>query len=225
MANKNAAIDAAIAARTGVSIDHRKMTVSLRLATGRPALLVKGTGEVTPIGEYYYKQLNVDPPTIYPYEQGPVDGKWVKGFDGKKHLMIHKSGEVTHKGAGYFKHNQDEYLAEYPVREVFLGAEEVADMGAGLHLVAQPFRDLYMPGNDPEGGNVSQFTVGKLKGQPRPELATENAREEHARAAAELWAKDRKSIQVYDMTGESRPAGVARHNHYELAVFIIIWYD
>ena len=94
MANKHAVIDAAIAATNTAELNHKKMTVSLHPPNGRPLLLVKGTGEVTPFGEYYYGQLGVAPPTIYPYEQRLSNGKWLEGFDKKMHLMVCNNGEV-----------------------------------------------------------------------------------------------------------------------------------
>ena len=86
MANHFADIDAAMTAGARARID-KKMKTSMLLATGRKVPLVSGSGEVTPEGEHYYGRLGLSPPTAYPYEQALLNGKWLIGCDGKKHLM------------------------------------------------------------------------------------------------------------------------------------------
>ena len=77
---------------------------------------------MTEEGKEYYDVLGEAYPTIYPYEQGLINGKWVKGFDGKMHMVSRFLGGewvVTPKGANYFKYNQDEWRVEYPVRKAY----------------------------------------------------------------------------------------------------------
>ena len=78
----------------------RGMALTLRLTTGRSVRLVSPDGVVTPEGDYYYQQLNIPVPTIYTYEQPLINGKYVIGYDGKKHdVRTMKTGawEVTHR--------------------------------------------------------------------------------------------------------------------------------
>ena len=85
-ARTNSMIDAAIEGGGVAELNHNNMTVTLR--TGRRNVkLVGGDGVPTPEGTHYYGQLGVPPPAVYPYEQGLVNGKWIVGFDGKKHLV------------------------------------------------------------------------------------------------------------------------------------------
>ena len=63
--------------------------------------------------------MGVPAPSIYPYEQGLMNGKWVKNFPGAasaKTLVVGRGGRPTPKGEAYFKYNRDEYHAKFPVR-------------------------------------------------------------------------------------------------------------
>ena len=122
-------IHEAIALGSRATANTRLMTVNLRLTDNRKTTLVGADGVVTEEGKEYYAVLGVAHPTIFPYEQPLHNGKWVLGFDlapgvpGKWHQMRRPGAPghwaVTKKGAEYFKHNQDEWLVQYPVRRMF----------------------------------------------------------------------------------------------------------
>ena len=111
-------ITAAIEAGGVAELNHKKMTVALRVGR-RNVKLVGGDG--VPIREvtHYYSQLGV-PPAVYPCEQGLVNGKWIVGFDGKKHLVQRQTSDgkwaTTKKGLDYFRYNRDEHEVKFPVR-------------------------------------------------------------------------------------------------------------
>ena len=82
----NSNIDAAVNA--GITGQLQKsMNITLKLASGRSVRLVSSDGTVSSEGRHYYSKLGIDPPAIFPYEQGLLNGKWVVGFDGKKKLV------------------------------------------------------------------------------------------------------------------------------------------
>ena len=112
-------LDAALQAGTAPKLDARKMEVRLSLGPRKPVVLVKADGTVTRKGKHVYRALGVPAPSIYPYEQGLMNGKWVKNFPGAasaKTLVVGRGGKPTAKGENYFKYNRDEYHAEFPVR-------------------------------------------------------------------------------------------------------------
>ena len=113
-------IHEAIALGTRAYVNTRLMTVNLHLTDNRKVKLVGADGVVTAEGEEYYRKLGMAFPSIYPYDQPLINGKWVKGFDGKL-VRRFLSGEwvVTPKGANYFKYNQDEWRVEYLVRRAY----------------------------------------------------------------------------------------------------------
>ena len=79
----NSNIDAAV--DLGVTAQLQKtMNVTLKLTSGKSVRLVSADGVPTREGTHYYSKLGIDPPAIFPYEQGLLNGKWVVGFDGKK---------------------------------------------------------------------------------------------------------------------------------------------
>ena len=80
---KNSKIDAAIAAGRVAQLQ-KSMNVTLKLTSGGSMRLVSADGTVSDEGRHYYSKLGVEPPSIFPYEQGLENGKWIKGFDGKK---------------------------------------------------------------------------------------------------------------------------------------------
>ena len=124
--NIDAAVDTGIAAQL-----QKSMNVTLKLASGRSVRLVNADGVPTREGTHYYSKLAIDPPAIFPYEQGLHHGKWVVGFDGKK-KMVRRMGadgwQVTPMGVNYFKYNRDSYklnfLSAWLVRSVMLRASE-----------------------------------------------------------------------------------------------------
>ena len=79
-------INAAIEAGAVAELHHKNMTVALRVGR-RNIKFVGGDGAPTREGTHYYSQLGVPPPTMYPYEQCLVNGRWARGFDNKKHLV------------------------------------------------------------------------------------------------------------------------------------------
>ena len=115
---KNSKIDAAITAGRVVQLQ-RSMNVTLKLTCGGSMRLVSADGTVSPQGRHYYSKLGVEPPSIFPYEQGLEAGKWIRTFDGKK-KMVQRMGadgwQPTALGLQYFKYNRDEYIIEYPTR-------------------------------------------------------------------------------------------------------------
>ena len=112
-------IDAAIEGGSVAELNHKNMTVALRVGR-RNIKLVGGDGVPTREGTHYYSQLGVPPPAVYPYEQGLVNGKWIVGFDGKKHLVQRMTSDgkwaTTKKGLDYFRYNKDTYQVLFPVR-------------------------------------------------------------------------------------------------------------
>jgi hypothetical protein len=112
-------LNAALETGKAPKLDARKMEVRLALGPRKPIALVKGDGSVTKEGKYVYEKMGVPPPSIYPYEQGLINGKWVKNFAGAasaKTLVVGRGGKPTAKGENYFKYNRDEYHTEFPVR-------------------------------------------------------------------------------------------------------------
>ena len=80
---KNSKIDAAITAGRVAQLQ-KSMNVTLKLTSGGSMRLVSADGTVSPEGRHYYSKLGVEPPSIFPYEQGLEAGKWIRAFDGKK---------------------------------------------------------------------------------------------------------------------------------------------
>ena len=101
-------------------LDSRKMEVRISLGRRKSIVLVQADGTVTPEGRHVYGKLDVPPPSIYPYEQGSINGKWVRNFpiagSSAKTLVLTRWGKPTPKGVNYFKYNRDEYIASFPVR-------------------------------------------------------------------------------------------------------------
>ena len=108
---KNSKIDAAIAAGKMAQLQ-KSMNVSLKLTSGGTIRLVNADGTVSPQGLHYYSKLGVEPPSIFPYEHGLENGKWIKPFVGKKKMvrrMTADGWQPTKIGIQYFKYNRDEY--------------------------------------------------------------------------------------------------------------------
>ena len=66
---KNSKIDAAITAGRVAQLQ-KSMNVTLKLTSGGSMRLVSADGTVSPEGRHYYSKLGVEPPSIFPYEQG-----------------------------------------------------------------------------------------------------------------------------------------------------------
>ena len=155
-------MDAALQAGTAPKLDARKMEVRLSLGPRRPVVLVKADGTVTKEGKHVYEKLGVPAPSIYPYEQGLMNGKWVKNFTGAasaKTLVVGRGGKPTAKGENYFKYNRDEYHADFPVR---LALKPKADSNAGSSGIASP---------DGRGGKRAPDASRTVGGDPPPSNA------------------------------------------------------
>ena len=84
-------------------LDARKMQVHLQLGARKRVLLVESDGAVTQEGRQVYRAMGVPPPTIYPYDQPLINGKWVTIFPGaptKKTLVVGRGNRPTAKGRG-----------------------------------------------------------------------------------------------------------------------------
>ena len=116
---KNFKIDAAIAAGRVAQLQ-KSMNVTLKLTSGGSMRLVSADGTVSPEGRHYYSKLGVEPPSIFPYEQGLEGGKWIRTFDGNKKLVQRMGSDgwerPTSLGIHYFTYNRDEYKIEDPTR-------------------------------------------------------------------------------------------------------------
>ena len=115
----NSKIDAALNAGIAGQLQKKSMNVTLKLASGSSVRLVSSDGVPTREGTHYYSKLGIDPPAIFPYEQGLLNGKYVVGFDGKKKLVRRMGADglqVTPMGVNYFKYNRDSYKVEFPTR-------------------------------------------------------------------------------------------------------------
>jgi len=199
---QNEQIDAAIASGTRGRLQ-KSMAVTFAVGAGkRNVTLVSGDGTVSPAGRHYYAALNVPAPSIYPYEQALLNGKWLVGFDGGKHLVQRQSvagqWQTTKKGADYFRYNKDHYQVEVPVL-----------IAHPPHLrrvewrIDQLVRDRYVVAPEDAEDRPSgpfNFTVGKLKAQPvrLPPLATDAEREAHVLAAVNAWVGKRQTLSARD---------------------------
>lgn len=115
---QNLQIDAALEAGTTAQLQ-KSMSVTLKLISGGTVKLVSADGIVSPQGLDYYNKLGVEPPSIFPYEQGLEGGKWIKPFVGSKKMVRRMTADgwvPTPIGIQYFKYNRDEYRIEYPTR-------------------------------------------------------------------------------------------------------------
>ena len=188
----NSKIDAAIAAGRVAQLQ-KSMNVTLKLTSGGSMRLVSADGTVSPEGRHYYSKLGVEPPSIFPYEQGLEAGKWMRAFDGKKKMVRRMTADgwvPTAIGLQYFKYNRDEYEIEYPTRL----ARPIGNKNRGRQewqLDQETF--TYTPREEP-------MTVAQMKGRL---LATDAEKETHAREAALAWIQRQPKIKATDpSTGE-----------------------
>ena len=201
---KNSKIDRAIEAGTVARLQ-KNMNVTIKVFTGASIRLVSADGTVSPEGRHYYSKLGVEPPSIFPYEQGLEMGKWIKGFDGKKKMVRRMGSDGTWRptkiGIQYFKYNRDEYQIEYPTRKARpIGKKK------GVREQWQFDRDTF----EYETGGVP-MTVGQMKGLSL--LATDADKEAHARAAAQTWIETRQTISVIDpSTGEEAEYHIVKYD-------------
>ena len=93
-------LTAALEAGTVPKLDGRKMQVHLQLGPRKRVLLVDSDGTVTQEGSHVYRTMGMPAPTVYPYEQGPTNGKWVVNFPGaptNKTLVVGRGNRPTAK--------------------------------------------------------------------------------------------------------------------------------
>ena len=163
---KNSKIDAAITAGRVAQLQ-KSMNVTLKLTSGGSMRLVSADGTVSPEGRHYYSKLGVEPPSIFPYEQGLEAGKWIRAFDGKKR-MVQRMGadgwQPTKIGIQYFKYNRDEYKIEYPTRVV----RPIGNKNRGGRQECQLDQETftYTPRSEPTEwgwGPMPPLTVGQMK--------------------------------------------------------------
>ena len=142
---------------------------------------------------------------MYPYEQGLTNGKWLIGFDRKKHLVQRTTSDgkwvTTKKGLDSFRYNKDTYQVLFPVRPAHppkMSKKVDKEMLWKVDKVDPKFD--YALGHDDD----RPWTVGAIKG-PAPGsrmslLATDKEKEDHVRAAGGKWLKQRQTIEAVDLT-------------------------
>ena len=165
-------LTAALEAGTIPKLDARKMEVRLSMGPRRPVVLVKADGTVTKEGEHVYEKMGVPAPSIYPYEQGLMNGKWVKNFPGAasaKTLVVGRGGRPTPKGEAYFKYNRDEYHADFPVRRALKPKKDsnVWRLDPATFEYKERELDEYRRQTGPP---ILPLTVGKLGKSGRPHV-------------------------------------------------------
>ena len=214
-------LDAALEAGTVPKLDGRKMEVRLALGPRKRVLLVKADGTVTMEGKHVYEKMGVPTPSIYPYEQGLMNGKWVKNFTGAasaKTLVVGRGGKPTAKGENYFKYNRDEYHADFPVRLALKpkAASNVWRLDpATFEYKEREFDEFDENNRRQKGPPILPLTVGKMGKSERPHvrynpshlglhMVPEERREAHTRDAAQRWVEQRQTIDLYDpLSGET----------------------
>ena len=206
-------LDAALQAGTAPKLDARKMEVRLSLGPRKPVVLVEGDGTVTREGRIVYETMGVPAPSIYPYEQGLINGKWVKNFPGAasaKTLVVGRGGKPTAKGENYFKYNRDEYHAEFPVRLARPG--RVGSNVWQLHKETFTYKERDLADNA-----LLPLNVGKVDKSDRQagrrvypthsalHMVPEERREAHTHEAAKRWVEQRQTKLLYDpLSGETK---------------------
>ena len=193
-----AKVDEAMAAGGTAVMNPSTMAVTIQ-AGAQKLKLVDGDGTVTPLGKHYYEQAGVDPPQAFPYEQGVINGKWVVGFDRKKHLVRRMTADgswaVTAKGLHYFRYARSSYTVEIPTLEAYPGRRRESPEGGQETTWRISSTAGYTEVPD------QQWTVGHLRAatQPTPRkqaplLADPAQRERHAKDAALAWVRARPTI-------------------------------
>ena len=149
---------------------------------------------------------------MYPYEQGLVNGKWIVGFDGKKHLVQRMTSggkwATTKKGLDYFRYNCDEYEVKFPIR--IAHPERFSKKKSSLtKLFTEKDGEVWRiakvdPNLDYSTGDIDDkaWKVGAIKG-PVPNsrmslLATDKEKEDHARKQGAQWLQHRGEITGVD---------------------------
>ena len=142
----------------------------IRAEGGRKIALVGADSKPTLAGAFYYKELGVEPPKRYAYEQPLLNDKWVVAFDGSRvkvrERMADGSWRITKAGMPYFKYNRTEYLPSIP----YLVARELRQANDGTYsaVIVPDQRDNYMtklflPGDFQDLGIPDLATVGQVR--------------------------------------------------------------
>ena len=191
-----AKVNEAMAAGINAVLNTSKMDVTIQLGNQRRKL-VDGDGTVTPLGKYFYEQAGVQPPQAFPYEQGVINGKWVIGFDRKKHQVRRMTADgswaVTPKGLQYYRYARSSYKVEIPTLEAYPGRSDVPEPAWRVSNT-QGYREI-------RDDAAEKWTVGHLRSvtrpapvRPMPLVATLAQREQHAKDAALAWVRARPQI-------------------------------
>ena len=155
-------IRAAIAQGTQPQRLRTSVAQFVRAADGRKISLIGADSKPTAAGVFYYKELGVEPPKRYAYEQPLLNDKWVVAFDGSRVKVREKladgSWRITKAGLSYFKYNRTEYLPSIPYL-----------MAKNQTIVPDFGRDQYMskiiqPRNFDDNGVPNAATVGSVRG-------------------------------------------------------------
>ena len=80
-------IDEAVALGVGARMQRATNHIILRTTSNPNVRLVSAAGDVTPEGQHYYGLRGERVPSVYACEQALINGMWVVGFDGKKHMV------------------------------------------------------------------------------------------------------------------------------------------
>jgi len=157
----------------------------IQAKNGRHIRLMHATNKATPAGKLYYEKLNVEPPSLYDYDQPLLDDKWVVARDGSK-ILVRKRDKfgkwkILKTGEAYFKYNRSEYetmalvfVARRPTEAELqrtVPAEDDAAVDGGWVIVKRE-ASVYMPIPDYPTMSVGQIRaamVGKnsLHAAPR----------------------------------------------------------
>ena len=198
----------ALRAGKAPKLDSRKMEVRLPLGPRKNVVLVKADGTVTDEGKHVYREMGVPAPSIYPYEQGLINGKWVNNFAGAastKTLVVGRGGKPTAKGENYFKYNRDEYETSFPVRIARVPRKHEWRLDPTPLQNRTEYQTRHID-QDHFGEPILALTVGKLGKSHRNtpyhnfglHMVPEERREAHTREAAQRWAETSQKIMAYD---------------------------
>ena len=194
-------IDEAVALGVQARMQRASGHVILRTTSNPHVRLVSAAGDVTEEGKHYYGLRGERVPSAYAYEQALIDGKWVVGYDQKKHMvrrMVSGQWVVTPKGVDYFRHNQDEWRILYPFRKA-----NKLDRKKTEYYVQPSNPEDYMPMNDVLGG--PSWMVGKLKAMPQPQPQHRSARAGDGQGSRGLGHSHGEGVDQ-----EAAPAGCVR---------------
>ena len=204
----------------------------IRAEGGRKIALIGADSRPTAAGLFYYKELGIEPPKRFAYEQPLLNDKWVVAFDGSRvkvrERMADGSWRITKAGMPYFKYNRTEFLPSIP----YLVAKNLLSDGNGGYdgTVALDSRDAHMskifqPRDFQDVGLPDPATVGRVRAMrvgrlPLHASDAEQLAEAREAVLAQLRALDRVRINgteyvllgiasdVWHVWDESRPLKV-----------------